>query len=79
MPAWTLWNDVPYAGTVVAPVGKPPFQLYCLLLTLDFAHALHFELQCRLRLGVEDEDCAFWGCAPFVECSSPSYAWSCSP
>ena len=46
------WNDLLYDGCVEAPVDKPSFQLCCLLLTLDYGRALHFEHQCRDRLGV---------------------------
>ena len=46
------WSTLMYVGFVEAPVDKPPFQLYCLLLMLPYDHAIHFEYKCCSCLGV---------------------------
>ena len=45
-------------------MDKTSFQLYCVLLTLPYNCAIHFEYQCRHRLGVQDEDVPFGGTLP---------------
>ena len=66
------WNDLPYDGIVEAPVGAPPFQLYCLLLTLDYGCALHFEFWCCDLLGIHDDAVPFGGMLPELTAPLPT-------
>ena len=45
---------------VDAPTDGPPFQFYCLLLTLSFDDAVDFEFVCRHHLGVQHGEVP-WG------------------
>ena len=66
------WNDLPYDGVVEAPVGMPSFQLYFLLLTLDYDRAVHLENQCRRRFDIHDEDVPFGGALPMLNAPLPA-------
>ena len=60
------------AGFVEAPADGPPFQFYCLLLTLSYEDAVDFECACHSRLGVQHTEVPFGGRLPLLYDSLPA-------